>query len=109
MNIDLGSEFRASRGRCVGLFPSLTHDPTLHVEEAGHICLFLPRFHYELNPIEMLWGYAKYCMCIWYASHMRHTHSIICYPGYRNAADGGFPTAKRLVPQCLDSCELITI
>ncbi len=30
------------------------------IEEAGHVCLFLPRFHCELNAIEMLWGYAKY-------------------------------------------------
>ena len=30
------------------------------IEDAGHICLFLPRFHCELNPIEMLWGYGKY-------------------------------------------------
>ena len=52
------------------------------IEEAGHVCLFLPQFHCELNPIEMLWGYAKYCMCIWYASCMRHTHRIICCPGY---------------------------
>ena len=34
------------------------------IEDAGHVCLFLPRFHYELNPIEMLWGYAKYRMCM---------------------------------------------
>jgi hypothetical protein len=34
------------------------------IEDAGHICLFLPRFHCELNPIEMLWGYGKYCMRI---------------------------------------------
>ena len=32
------------------------------IEGAGHICLFLPRFHCELNPIEMLWGYGKYSM-----------------------------------------------
>jgi len=32
-----------------------------YVEERGHICLFLPKFHCELNPIEMYWGYAKYC------------------------------------------------
>jgi len=34
------------------------------IEDSGHICLFLPRFHCELNPIEMLWGYGKYRMCI---------------------------------------------
>ena len=34
------------------------------IEDAGHICLFLPRFHCELNPIEMLWGYGKYRMRI---------------------------------------------
>jgi hypothetical protein len=34
------------------------------IECAGHVCLFLPRFHCELNPIEMLWGYAKYRGCI---------------------------------------------
>ena len=32
----------------------------LLIDGAGHICLFLPRFHCELNPIEMLWGYGKY-------------------------------------------------
>ena len=39
---------------------------------------------------------------------MAHS-SILGYPGYRNVADGQFPTAKLLVPQCLDSCGLITI
>ena len=33
------------------------------IEKAGHVCLFLPRFHCELNAIEMLWGYAKYRAC----------------------------------------------
>ena len=37
--------------------PMLQH----YVEGRGHICMFLPKFHCELNPIEMLWGYAKYC------------------------------------------------
>jgi len=32
--------------------------------------LSLPRFHYELNAIEMLWGYANYCACLLYVSHM---------------------------------------
>ena len=34
------------------------------IEDAGHICVFLPRFHCELNPIEMLWGYGKYRACL---------------------------------------------
>src|SRR5260221_6987177 len=34
------------------------------IEDSGHICLFLPKFHCELNLIEILWGYRKYCMCI---------------------------------------------
>jgi len=33
------------------------------IEDAGHVCLFLPKFHCELNPIEMLWGYGKYRTC----------------------------------------------
>jgi hypothetical protein len=31
------------------------------IEDARHICLFLLWFHCELNAIEMLWGYRKYC------------------------------------------------
>ena len=33
----------------------------LIIEGAGHICLFLPKFHCELNPIELVWGQAKCC------------------------------------------------
>ncbi|KAE9395496.1 hypothetical protein BT96DRAFT_826133 [Gymnopus androsaceus JB14] len=30
------------------------------ITEAGHYCIFLPKFHCELNPIEMYWGWVKY-------------------------------------------------
>ena len=32
-----------------------------YIEGRGHICMFLPKFHCELNPIEMVWGFMKYC------------------------------------------------
>jgi hypothetical protein len=31
-----------------------------YIEGRGHICMFLPKFHCELNPIEMVWGFMKY-------------------------------------------------
>jgi len=37
--------------------PQLQHD----LEARGHVCLFLPKFHCELNLIELVWSYAKYC------------------------------------------------
>jgi hypothetical protein len=76
------------------------------IKDAGHICLFLPWFHCELNAIEMLWGYAKFRVCV---ARCTVIHLIFCFPGYRDSADGKFNTAKALVPQCLDSCNVITI
>lgn len=61
----------------------------LEIDAAGHLCLFLPKFHCELNPIEMYWEYAK--------------------QKFRQNCNGSFPRAKSLVPECLDSCPLVTI
>lgn len=31
-----------------------------YIESRGHVCMFLPKFHCELNPIKMLWRFMKY-------------------------------------------------
>jgi len=40
----------------------LTEKPMIQsiIEEAGHVCLFLPWFHCKLNTIELLWGFGKH-------------------------------------------------
>lgn len=38
------------------------HEPTIlqhTVKQRGHLCIYLPKFHCELNPIEMVWSDTK--------------------------------------------------
>jgi hypothetical protein len=64
-----GSEFEPSSGSEPGSESEFSEQDfreekpliQLKIEEAGHICLFLPKFHCELNPIERYWGYSKRC------------------------------------------------
>jgi hypothetical protein len=80
----------------------LVEKPLLQViiEKAGHKCLFLPTFHCELNPIEMVWGQAKRRECLFDWKQCA---------GFREFADGTFPRAKELVPQCLDHVSTLNI
>ena len=77
------------------------------IEEAGHICWFLPKFHCKLNSIEMYWGWVK-ARESWEFSHtLSGTDAVIT--GFRLVADGTFPTVKRLVPEILNDCPVRTI
>ncbi len=59
------------------------------IEDSGHKVIFYPKFHCELNFIEMFWGAAK------------------CYT--RNNCDYSFKGLEKTVPEALNSISLETI
>ncbi|KAE9403387.1 hypothetical protein BT96DRAFT_1080533 [Gymnopus androsaceus JB14] len=61
------------------------------ITEAGHYCIFLPKFHCELNLIEMYWGWVKY--------------------RFREIPKKTFQDAKDMAFKYLDACptEVITL
>lgn len=59
------------------------------IENRGHKVIFYPKFHCELNFIEMFWGAAK-----------RYT---------RNNCDYSFKGLEKIVPEALNSISLETI
>lgn len=59
------------------------------IEEAGHMCLFLPKFHCELNFIEFFWGSVKRYL--------------------REHCDFQFESLKANLPIAMDSVQLSTI
>ncbi|EFP85140.2 uncharacterized protein PGTG_11309 [Puccinia graminis f. sp. tritici CRL 75-36-700-3] len=61
------------------------------IEDAGHICLFLPKFHCELNPIELFWSFIK-------IAYRKESHK------YKSFAD-----CKEFFNQVRQSCPLTTI
>jgi hypothetical protein len=59
------------------------------IEAAGHLCIFLPKFHCELNFIEFFWGAVKKYL--------------------RENCDYTFATLQKNIPKALASVNLLTI
>ncbi|THU76036.1 hypothetical protein K435DRAFT_705816 [Dendrothele bispora CBS 962.96] len=76
--LDLQPDFQAQK--------SLVHET---IEEAGHLCIFLPKFHWELIFIEFFWGAVKRYL--------------------REHCDYSFDGLKKNMPDALASVSISTI
>ena len=60
-----------------------------YIEMRGHLCLYIPKYHCELSPIERVWCFAK-----------KHTRAY---------ADGRITKLRKIVPEGLSLCSTPTI
>ena len=83
---------RSCATRTLSLQPNFLEQKSLvqeTIEELGHLCIFLPKFHCELNFIEFFWGAVK--------RYLRE-HCDYTYTGLQES-----------LPKALESVELSTI
>ena len=71
----------------------------------GHLCTFLPKFHCELNPIEMVCSY--FILLLSNSQHVQYWGW--CKQQYRQIYKDKFDDAKRLTRECLDACPVNVI
>ena len=72
-----------------------------HIKKAGHECIFLPKFHCELNPIEMV-CYSLYFDCSY--SHMLFKYWEWVKYRYRKLPKQNFTEAKKITLRYLNAC-----
>ncbi|CAK5264192.1 unnamed protein product, partial [Mycena citricolor] len=107
-DIDVDGDLEQRTNCCMQRVLSLQKDfleekPLLQliIEQAGHKCFFLPKFHCELNPIEMYWSQLKRCKLPFDASWFI-IYIFIYFTDFREYADGTFSKAQKLVIEALD-------
>jgi len=75
------------------------------IKARGHHCMFLPKFHCELNPIEMVYSFIY--------SHTLANYWIQywgwCKQQYRDVPKDRLDVAKRVARECLDKCPVEVI
>jgi hypothetical protein len=71
----------------------------------GHLYIFLPKFHCELNPIEMVSSYFFLSLC----DSQSLQYWGWCKHQYREEYKETFADAKRVVWGCLDACPVEVI
>ena len=76
-----------------------------HITAKGHICIFLPNFHCELNPIEMVSiKFLFYSLLFIYQIININQYWVWAKYRYRELPKNGFADAKELVVKYLDAC-----
>jgi hypothetical protein len=75
------------------------------ITEQGHLCIFLPKFHCELNPIEMV---CFYFILLPYGSQPTQYWGW-CKHRYREVHKETFADAKRIAHKSLDACPVDVI
>jgi hypothetical protein len=91
-NNDIQQRSDCCASRILSLEPDFASQKSLLseiIENAGHKAIFYPKFHCELNFIEMFWGAAK-----------QYT---------RKNCDYSFKSLKKIVPEALESVPLLKI
>jgi len=75
------------------------------ITQRGHLCIFLLKFHCELNPIEMVCFHSFLLLCdsqsVQYWGWYKHQ--------YREHYKDTFVDAKKIARECLDMCPVEVI